>query len=68
MKTFFEKLIRHIDFISHPSGGWLPQKAETQRKRKSQQPISIKNAASPDCVALRSPSKKSQQLRRTPAP
>jgi hypothetical protein len=69
MKTFFEKLILHIDSLTHPSGGWLPQKAEAQRKRKAAvQPISIKNAVSPDCVAMRSPSKKQQQLRRTPAP
>jgi hypothetical protein len=68
MKTFFEKLIRRIDFISHPSGGFMPQKAESQRKRKAKQPISIKNSISPDCFAMRSPSKKQQQLRRTPAP
>jgi hypothetical protein len=68
MKTFIEKLILHIDFLTHPSGGWLPQKAEAQRKRKTTQSISIKNAVSPDCVAMRSPSKKQQQLRRTPAP
>lgn len=68
MKTFFEKLIRHIDFIAHPSGAWLPQKAENQRKHKTPQSISIKHSISPDCVALRSPSKKQQQLRRTPAP
>jgi hypothetical protein len=68
MKTFFEKLIRHIDFISHPSGGFMNQKAESQRKRKAQPPISIKNSVSPDCFAMRSPSKKQQQLRRTPAP
>jgi len=67
MKTFFERLILHFDFISHPSGGWLPQKAENTRKRKTSQPISIKNSVSPDCVAMRSSSKK-QQLRRTPAP
>jgi hypothetical protein len=68
MKTFFEKLILHFDSIAHPSGGWLPQKAENTRKRKTAQPISIKNAVSPDCVAMRSSSKKQQQMRRTPAP
>ena len=68
MKSFFEKLVLHIDAFTHPSGSWLPQKAEAQRKRKTQQPISIKNAVSPDCVAMRSPSKKQQQMRRTPAP
>lgn len=67
MKTFFEKLILHIDSITHPSGGWLAQKVENQRKRKVQ-PISIKNAVSPDCYNMRSPSKKQQQLRCTPAP
>ena len=68
MKTFFEKLLLHIEFMSHPSGGWLPQKAEAQRKRKTVPAISIKNAISPDCYNMRSPSKKQQQLRRTPAP
>jgi hypothetical protein len=67
MKTFFEKLILHIDSITHPSGGWLALKNESSRKRKAT-PISIKNAVSPDCFAMRSPSKKQQQLRRTPAP
>lgn len=68
MKTFIEKLILHIDSIAHPSGIWLPQKTESQRKRKTTQPVSIKNAVSPDCFNMRSPSKKQQQLRRTPAP
>lgn len=67
MKTFLEKLILHIEFISHPSGSWLAPKNEGQRKRKAQ-PVSIKNAVSPDCFNMRSPSKKQQQLRRTPAP
>jgi hypothetical protein len=68
MKTFFEKLMLRIDFITHPSGGRLTQKADAARKRKSQPAISIKNANSPDCIAMRSASKKGQQLRRTPAP
>ena len=68
MKTFFEKLFLHIEFITHPAGGRIAQKAESQRKRKNSQSISIKNAVSPDCFAMRSPSKKQQQLRRTPAP
>jgi len=67
MKTFFEKLILHIDSITHPSGGWLSQKSEGNRKQKVQ-PISIKNAMSPDCFNMRSASKKQQQMRRTPAP
>lgn len=68
MKTLFEKLILHIEAIANPSDGWLPLKADGGRKRKVPQPVSIKNAVSPDCVAMRSPSKKQQQLRRTPAP
>lgn len=68
MKTFFEKLILHFDAIAHPSAGWLTQKTENNRKRKTSPAISIKNAVSPDCYAMRSASKKSQQLRRTPAP
>ncbi len=67
MKTIFEKLLLRFDSITHPSGGWLSHKVENQRKRKTQ-PISIKNAVSPDCFNMRSPSKKQQQLRRTPAP
>lgn len=67
MKTIFEKLILRFDAIAHPSGAWLLQKTESQRKRKTQ-PVSIKNAVSPDCFNMRSPSKKQQQLRRTPAP
>lgn len=67
MKTFFEKFILHFETIAQPAG-WLPTKAESTRKRKTTQPVSIKNAISPDCVAMRSPSKKQQQLRRTPAP
>ena len=68
MKTFLEKLILHIDLITHPAGGRLTQKTESQRKRKNNPSISIKNSVSPDCFAMRSPSKKQQQLRRTPAP
>ena len=68
MKTLFEKLIQRIDSIAHPAAGRLHQKAESQRKRKTTPPISIKNAVSPDCFAMRTPSKKQQQLRRTPAP
>jgi hypothetical protein len=67
MKTIFEKLLLHFDSITHPSGSWLSLKVENQRKRKAQ-PISIKNAVSPDCYNMRSPSKKQQQLRHTPAP
>jgi hypothetical protein len=68
MKTFLEKLILHINAITHSSGSWLPQKAENEPKSKVELVISIKNAISPDCVAMRSPSKKQQQIRRTPAP
>jgi hypothetical protein len=68
MKTFLEKLILHIDFITNPSGCWLPSKAETRQKPKKATSISIKNSVSPDRVAMRSSSKKGQQLRHTPAP
>lgn len=68
MKTLIEKLILHMDAITHPSGGWLTSKTESQRKLKTTPVVSIKNAVSPDCYNMRSPSKKQQQLRRTPAP
>lgn len=68
MKTLLGKLLLHFDLIAHPAAGRSTQKPDNQRKRKATPPISIKNSVSPDCFAMRTPSKKQQQLRRTPAP
>lgn len=67
MKTFFEKLFVHFDFIAHPAAGWSANK-EDDRKRKGKKK-STGGILSPDSFHMRGPaSKKQGNHRKTPAP
>lgn len=67
MKTFFERLFVHFDFMSHPASGSLNNK-DVQRKKKTKRSGSS-NILSPECCNMRGPLQKKQDyLRRTPAP
>ena len=66
MKTFFERLFIHFDFLSNPAEGSLGKK-EGQRKRKAKK-SPIHGIISPESVHLRSPYKKGDGSRYTPAP
>lgn len=65
MKTFFGKLFVHFDFLSNPAEGAI--KKGGQRKRKEKKPA-IQGIVSPESVYLRSPYKKGESSRYTPAP
>ena len=67
MKTLFEKLFVHFDFIAHPAGGRSGKKEGSTKRKASKS--SSQPTLSPDSFYMRSPSaKKQDNLRRTPAP
>jgi hypothetical protein len=65
MKTFFGRLFIHFDFLSNPAEGG--GKKEGTRKRKGNK-NAIGGIVSPESVHLRSPYKKGDNARYTPAP
>jgi hypothetical protein len=66
MKTFFGRFFIHFDFLSNPAEGSLGKK-DGQRKRKARKGA-IGGIVSPESVHLRSPYKKGDSSRYTPAP
>lgn len=66
MKTFFGRLFIHFDFLSNPAEGSLGKKSG-QRRRKAKSGA-IQGISSPESVHLRSPYKKGDSSRFTPAP
>ena len=65
MKTFFGRLFIHFDFLSNPAEGG--GKKDGQRRRKAGKGA-IQGIVSPESVHLRSPYKKGDSARYTPAP
>ncbi len=67
MKTFFEKLLIQLEFISHPAGGWFSKSSETQKRKMTNE--SPRAGFSPECYNVRGASTKKQSfIRHTPAP
>ena len=68
MKTFFEKLLVHIECIAHPAGGWFSNKTGSPRKRKTET-TGLQHTISPECYNVRgAKTKKVASHRYTPAP
>lgn len=68
MKTFFEKLLVHIECIAHPAGGWFSKQTGSTRKRKAQT-AGAPHTISPECYNVRGAKvKKVANHRFTPAP
>ena len=65
MKTFFGRFFIHFDFLSNPAEG--SGKKGGQRKRRAKNGA-IQGIISPESVHLRSPYKKGDSSRYTPAP
>ena len=66
MKTFFGRLFIHFDFLSIPAEESLSKKSGQRRRKVSK--AAIRGIVSPESVHLRSPYKKGDSSRYTPAP
>lgn len=67
MKTFFERLMVHFDFLSNPAEGTLSKKVSSGKRKAKKS--AIHGIISPESVHMRSPSsKKGANPRHTPAP
>ncbi len=67
MKTFFENLFVHFEFLTNHAGVWF-KTTETERKKKSLKDAPY-TSLSPECFNVRgNTSKKAGNNRRTPAP
>jgi len=66
MKTFFERLFIHFDFMSNPAEGSTGKK--TGQRKKKVKKSAIQGIESPESVYLRNPYKGADSARYTPAP
>ena len=67
MNRCLRNLFDYFEEVLHPASGWSANNTE-KRKRKSQKSYEAALQPSPECFNVRGASKKTDKLRRNPAP